>query len=358
MSQLKFEDFGKVVPLSSAKKSKSLSEYKTKKMYCEVEKRTVTAYQIPLTDIATSDLNPARKNDCPGNNVEQIANNLLEAPQEHPIKLEYEYDRGLLVPVFGCNRIRASLKNFRNGFSIPQVEDGHIWSTIFTGTPAEKNEIQIKENFNCKLPGSPGTCEDLVMMLARRIDMGELSSDREEVKQFVKKVASSWAGRKFRGVWNRLQKESNSLSSTFKTWDKEEISIYWAKNNQLGYQLEFDSQGSPIPVESGTVWENNGIKYAVYFATQLAETVVNLPANATRKKYFKKGIDKIIVVFSFNAATSGTIADRTKAFYEQLEEWNDNVIHTFDQVLRVPQSGSELKKFHSSGRFAFFKDFS
>ena len=336
--------------------------YESGRMHCTAYERMVDVYEIPLSHIDTGAMNPARQNDCPEGNVQQIADSLAVKGQDYPICLEWSQDKMAWQLVFGCNRTRASLSVFSKEISsissgIPRVSKGHIWASIFSGTTEEKNDIQIKENFEDKNPETPGTKEDLVMLVSKRIDLGALSLEREVVKSYVTKRAPQFAGKKFKGFWSALQAKSKTLGAKFKTWDKGQLSIWFAKNNKIGLKLktkvnEKTKQLEPIAYDSGHVVEHEGKKIAIYFFTQSSEIAGALPTNAAKKKFLKDGVDKIWIVGAINGgATSGTIVEKRKGFEKNVTEWN-SIVKTFDKVIWAPQSDSEQKTLLTAGLYA------
>lgn len=335
----------------------TIDNYELKRMYCKTHEKTLDSYQIPLDHIDTEGMNPARLNDCPEDNVNTIADSLSVKGQDHPISVEWSQDKGCWEIVFGCNRVRGSLRvsqveDYKNG--IPYVKDQHIWATVFTGDAEEKNDLQIKENFEDKNPEVAGTKDDLVMMIAARIDMGSLDDDRETVLKYITKRAPQFAGRKFKGFWNALQKNSQTLGAKFKTWDKGQLSIWFANNNNIGLNVktkycEETKRNIPVAYDSGHVVELDGKKIAIYFSTQSSEIAGALPTNATKKKFLKDGVDEVWIVGAINGgATSGTIAQKRKGFEKKVGEWN-TIVSTFHKVIWAPQSDSEQKTLLTAG---------
>ena len=323
------------------KKQKNLKSYPQRKMHSPPHDSDVTAYAIPLNHIATSALNPGRVNDCPDNNVTEIADDIEISGQVYPIMVSWNADTNMWDVKFGCNRTRAvqMLIDRSLDADIPYSEGNKIWASVFTGSPAELNKLQTKENFLVKLPGVSGTPADLVQLVSEAIHLGSLKADRDEVKAHVEENAPAYAGRKFTGIWNALQKTSATLQQKFKTWDKNELAKYFAAHNNIKHSMLKD-----VP-KSGHIVKFGSKKIAVYYVTQLSEVVGALPTNASTKKFITKNpATEVWVVVSLNAATSGTIKNKRDKFVGDIKRWNVNVAKSFDRVLCVPQSESETKQ--------------
>ena len=207
------------------KKQDNLRSYPRKGMHCPVTDKMVMAYGIPLEHIATTTLNPGRVNDCPENNIREIADSFDTSGQVHPIMVSWSTDTSKWDVKFGCNRTRAMtlLLDGNSPDPVPYSEGNRIWANVFSGSPAELNKLKTIENFKSKLPGVSGTQPDLVDLLNEAIILGALKADRQDVKEHVKEYAPSYAGRKFPGLWNKLQKTATTLQKKFKTWDKPEL---------------------------------------------------------------------------------------------------------------------------------------
>lgn len=324
----------------------------TKTMYCKVVEQPVTAYQVPLSLINMNNMNPARVNDCPENNVQQIQNDFEQRGQVHPIMLELNDDTGILDPVFGCNRIRASNNTFTSGVAeIPNVKKGHIWACFFTGTDAERNKLQTRENFGAKLPETSGHLDDLVELIKDRIKMKAIKPERADVQSYIKSEAPAYAGKKFKGFWNALQKKSATLQAKFKTWDKSGMSIYFAAHNEIGLSPIYGEDGNPVAYSPGHIVEHEGKKIAVYYATQLSEAAGALFGNAARKKYFPKSdVDEVWVLFAPNS-TAGRIKEVRQSFANKLKEDNTYLKPVYDRMICLPQTEMELKKYLTTGRY-------
>ena len=97
--------------------------------------------------------------------------------------------------------------------------------------------------------------------------------------------------------------------------------------------------------KSGHIVKFGSKKIAVYYVTQLSEAAGALPTNASTKKFItKNSATEVWVVVSLNAATSGTIKNKRDKFVGDIKKWNVNVAKSFDRVLCVPQSESEIKQ--------------
>lgn len=336
------------------KRKSDLSRYKKKRMYCPVYDEQIWAYAIPPGEFDELTLNPGRVNDCPENNIAEIADHMEVKGQEEPILVQWDESTGQWLVVYGCNRFRAANKLISRSpdFEIPYSEGNCIWCNIFTGSDAELNDIKTKENFKAKKPGVRGTKEDLISQLDERIRMGWLKPEKEDVRTYLKGAAPGYAGRKFSGVWNGLQAKSSLLKKKFKTWGKDDIAKYFANNNEVDHIL---TPGEKTP-ESGHIIEFDNKKIAIYYVSSSTEPNGALPTNAAKKKFVNKACDEVWVVAAFNNGTnSANIAKTRDACVKALKEWNDNVKKTFDRLICVPQSESEHRNMVYSGDYALDK---
>ena len=98
-------------------------------------------------------------------------------------------------------------------------------------------------------------------------------------------------------------------------------------------------------MSSGHVVKFKDRQIAIYYVTQNREINGALPTNASNKKFDPKNkVDKVWLVVAINSATSGTIDDHRNKFIKDIKRWNSHVAKSFDKVLYVPQSESEIKQ--------------
>jgi hypothetical protein len=336
------------------KNSINLSDYKTKKMFCPVRSKNEQCYYIPLNEVNDVTHNPARAKGTDEAKVNQIFDSLITAPegQEEPICLEWNPATAEWDKVFGYNRAWATSKAYKKGYSIqnhPKDRSPGIWAWVFTGSPPERTTLQLRENAN-KKPSSPATKDEVVVLLAKYIAQGGLSTGAykkaftsldddakyKRAKEYMKQTAPFWGGRRFIGVWNKLTQDGkSSVGLSYKTWSKDRLAKYYCAHNKLGIKMEdLDDKLSGSVVEKGTT------KYGIYFVTQRAEIGGALPTNVCKKKV-KEKVDKIILICALNDATVGSVDGVRKTFVTNATWWNNNIFDVFDEVCWMPQTKKE-----------------
>ena len=337
---------------------KSMSGYETKKMHCPASMHRQDAYAIPLDEIDDTDHNPARTGGTNETNVTQIFNSLVTSEQEEPICVVWLPSSSKFVPVFGYNRIWASQKAARSGLAITNTPDNHIWAYLFTGSTAEKTLLQMRENGN-KKPGASATQGDIVSLLKRYIETGGFDKGyetpwsslndekkRSRAQNLLNINVPFWAGQKFKGVWNRILASGEVTS--FKTWPKPSLAKYECAHGCNGLTEESLELNDKL---SGTVIDVDGNRTGFYFVSMKSEASGALPTNASKKRV-KGNLDRLVVIATLNGADVSTIDDARESFKKELVWWNENIMHTFDEILWMPQTKPETEKKYHKGEWA------
>ena len=350
----------------SAPQGCNLQNYSTMRMECPVENKVKSCYFIPLCEIESFSHNPARTGGTQPQNVTRIFDSLVTDPggQLEPICLEWNPATGKFDIVFGCHREWATRRAYGKGLAIanhPLSGVKGIWATIFTGTPAARTALQMRENGN-KLPSSPATKDEMVNMLRKFISQGGLDigyptpfkslSDKEKydrARQAMKQISPTWAGNKFKGLWNKLNQNGNSsVGLSFGTYGKEKLAQYFCNNNPYGI-----SESDLEKKLSGTVLEKDDKVYAIYFVNQKSEMAGALPTNTSRSKK-KNGIDHLIIVAALNDSTTANIAESRVWFEDKAKSWNEDIARfkVFDEIFWMPQTEKERDAHILSGTWA------
>ena len=244
------------------------------------------------------------------------------------------------------------------GFAIanhPANEPPGIWAWIFTGSPAEKTTLQLRENAN-KKPHSPATKQQVVKLLGQYISQGGFGqiwwtySDTQKydcARKYMMVTAPIWGSRKFKGVWNLLTQNGNSkVALSFRTWSKDKLAEYFCAHNPYGIV-----KGDLDAKLSGSKVIKNGKKYGIYFVSAKTEIAGALPTNASKLRV-KRDIDEMIVVCAFNDSTVTGIKNHRKAFVDDSEWWNTEIKHVFDHIYFMPQTKKETDNMMVAGQWA------
>ena len=343
-----------------------LQLFESKKMYCPVSKEEKTCYYVPLDMIDSLSHNPGRKKGTQNDNVTSIAESFRTSPdgQEEPVCLRWSGTRGNCERVFGVHRCEAAnivqnVDDLKIANHPEHVAPG-IWAWFFSGTEAEKTLLQMKENGN-KKPQSPATKDEIATMLKKIIDQGGLDNQgngtfaslddeakRARAKDFMKKEVPIWGGKKFRGVWNIiLGNDTHSSYSSLKTWTKANVREYFAYHNKYNLPIdEVSNTKNPSPYI-----DKDGVKYNIRFVADGQEMTSALPAHAAKARH-KKKVDKTIVVIGLGRTTLKKIENDRKQFIKEARFWNENIYHSFDELLFVPQTKEETEKYLLKGQYA------
>ena len=355
---------GKVIKIKNKKQSRcDLSMYTSKTMDCPVTAARQCQF-IPLSQINTMLTNPGRLGGTQQSNVSEIFDSLITNPdgQEEPVCLEWMQPTQEFNAVFGFNRLWATDEAYRKGFSIanhPETGEPGIWAWVFTGTPAQRTALQMRENGN-KKPQSPATKDQMVGMLERYIREGGLSigyanpfaslNDEEKytrAKDFMKGNTPYWGGRRFKGVWNKLTQDGNdSIGVSYRTYSKKKMAEYFCNNNPYGIEMK-DLKSD----YSGSVVEIDGTVYAVYFASNSSEMAGALPTNAS-KCHVKNSVNNLIIVGALNNSSTGKVVSQRASFGEDAVYWNNNIYPCFSEVFWMPQTEKECDAHIMSGTWA------
>jgi len=346
-------NYGKVVNLkSSAQRSCNLQNYKNQRMECPVD-GIKTCYFVPLSDIESFSHNPARSGGTLSTKVTQILESFISDPkgQIEPICLEWNPATGKFDIVFGCHREWAANDAYAKGLAIanhPITGEPGIWAWVFTGSPAERTALKMRENGD-KLPSSPATKDEMVNMLREYISQGGLDigyptsfqslSDKDKydrARAFMKSNTPFWGGRKFKGVWNKLIQNGNpNVGLSFANYSKAKIAEYFCAHNPYGIkESDLDSK------LSGSVVKINNVVYGIYFASQKSEMGGALPTNASLLRH-NKNIDHMIVVGVLNDSTTATVAASRITIEKKAKKWNKNIFNAFDEIFWMPQTLKE-----------------
>jgi|TARA_R110000824_G_scaffold11059_3_gene48242 hypothetical protein len=336
----------------SKNSSCNLLSYSNQKMDCPVVGKR-KCYFIPLSEIQSFSHNPARAAGTQSSAVSQIFDSLITdiGGQLEPISVEWNQSISKFDIVFGCHREWAINDAYAKGFVIANHPSGvgpGIWAWVFTGSPAERTAIQMKENGD-KKPSSPATKSEMVTLLSQYIAQGGLDfghkiafanlSDKDKynrARTFMKKNTPFWGGRKFKGVWNALTLNGSSVVSlSYTTFSKAKLAEYFCNNNPYGIQ-----KSDLDPKLSGSVVVKNGVKYGIYFVTKRAEIGGALPTNASNLRAYKK-IDHMILVSALNDSTQATVSKSRTTFENKAKNWNSNIFDAFDEIFWMPQTKSE-----------------
>ena len=329
--------------MNRAAKAKMYS-YQTKKMECAALKKVIPVFAIPLDEIEEApQQNPARVGGTQHTNVKNLHDDLTTrvGGQVEPICVRWEETKRKFIPVFGYNRVAAFREAAEGGFSIDGSPDNTIWAWVFTGSNTDKIIIQGKENFN-KKPGSPGTKDDVVLLLKEfydkggfdRTDLGydtpfnQLSDDEkyDRVKKFVQENWPLWGGRKFQGVWNKFN--TGGQLTKFKTWQKPDLAEFYLAHNNRNITIQDvpvcaakkgKNAGKRI-LDSGTIVNKGNERICFYFIVHKGESVT-LPAHVIRK-YLKGSYDRLIVVGCLNNATESGLDKARNNFRDSVIEFN------------------------------------
>ena len=330
----------------------NLQNYISKKMDCPVAGNKM-CYFIPLGDIQSFSHNPARASGTQQSAVSQIFDSLITNPdgQLEPVCVEWSPSSGQFDVVFGCHREWAISDVYTKGFTIanhPVSAEPGIWAWVFTGNPAERTAIQMKENGD-KKPSSPATKSEMVTLLSRYIGQGGLDfghqlafaslSDTDKynrAKTFMKTNTPFWGGRKFKGIWNALTVNGNTVVSlNYTTFSKEKLAEYFCNNNT--YAIQMSDLSTKL---SGSVVVKNGVRYGIYFVTKRSEIGGALPTNASNLRFSKK-IDHMILVSALNDSTQATVSASRATFERRAKEWNNNIFDAFNEIFWMPQTTNE-----------------
>lgn len=346
-------NYKKVINLkSNASTSCNLQNYTSQRMECPVD-GIKTCYFVPLSDIESLSHNPARTGGTLPIKVAQILESIISDPrgQIEPICLEWNPATGKFDIVFGCHREWATSDAYAKGLAIanhPITGEAGIWAWIFTGSPAQRTALKMRENGD-KLPSSPATKDEMVNMLREYISQGGLDigyptsfvslSDKEKynrARDFMKSNTPFWGGRKFKGVWNKLTQNGNSnVGLSFATYSKVRLSQFFCAHNPYGIkESDLDSK------LSGSVVEIDNVVYGIYFASQKSEMGGALPTNASLLRH-NKNIDHMIVVGVLNDSTTATVAASRITFQKKAQRWNKNIFNAFDEIFWMPQTQKE-----------------
>jgi len=345
---------------SNSVKQCNLQIFTNNRMDCPVTQNRI-CYFIPLNFIDGLSHNPGRAGGTQPTAVSEIFDSLITDPkgQLEPICLEWNPATGKFEIVFGCHREWATNEVYTKGFTIANHLDTNaagIWAWVFTGSPAERTKIQMRENGN-KKPQSPATKNQMVDMLNTYIaqgglDTGPLSSftslsDDDKytrARNFMKGNTPYWGGRKFKGIWNKLTQNGNpSVAVSFKTYSKSKLADYFCAHNPYGIKKQDLKKDF-----SGSVVVKNGVKYGIYIVNSKSEIAGALPTNAS-KCMFKNKVDHMIIVAALNNSTTANISKDRQTFEQTTTEWNQNIYKAFHEVFWMPQTKSETAKHILSG---------
>ena len=342
----------------------NLQSFQSQPMACPVSTLGApTCYFIPLAMIDGYQHNPGRSGGTQTTIVSQIFDSMITEPkgQLEPICVEWNPATQMFEIVFGCHREWATSDAYSKGFAIanhPQLGIPGIWAWIFTGSPAERTKIQMRENGN-KKPQSPATKDEMVDMLGRYISQGGLDigyttsftnlTDQQKYKRAQKFMSSNtpfWGGRKFKGVWNKLTQNGNAtVNLAFTTFSKEKLAEYFCSNNSYGIKMEDLRNGNN---KSGSVVKKNGKTYGIYFVNAKTEIGGALPTNASKLRV-NEGITDMILVGCLNDSGTATIVNDRHTFETRATWWNSNIFKSFNEVFWMPQTKSEYNKHMVAG---------
>ena len=359
----------------------NLTSFPTRKMFCPVTGKKEKCYYIPLGMINSSEMNPMRPGGTPSQNITEIMEDLVAIPegQIEPGCLEWNATTDQFDKVFSFNRFRAICQADEKGLQIantPTPDGGGMWAWVFSGTPAEKTRLRIRENGN-KRPGKSATKGEIVKGFLKYISEGgcdqalnpepgnildhtafSLLTDKEKrarAKEHLKEMAPQWGGRKFTGIWNAMTRNNGGttqgfgIGASYKTWDKSVMQkfacAHASKNGCNGL-------ANVTEIESGfVVTDRNKKKTAYYFVNNYKEHHGALPTNATKKKV-KENVDEVVVIACFNDASVATFATKRSDFADELRWWNNNIKKVFTKVLYMSADDTEMTTFHNVGKFA------
>ena len=343
----------------------SLQQYISKRMECPVAKKK-TCYFIPLSDIDGLKNNPGRATGTQQSAVNDLMDSLITDPdgQKEPIAVEWIPSKGKFDIVFGCHREWACSEAFSKGFQIanhPTIGQAGIWAWIFSGAPADRTKVQMKENGN-KDPYTAGTKIEMVNFLKKYVNQGGLDNgpaDRfsdlsdadkyDRAKAFMAKETPKWGKRRFPGVWNILTRNGcATMGLSFTTYGKLKLAQYFANNNPYG--IKYSDLKDPDP--SGSIVTINGVTYGIYFVNQGNQINGATPTNAS-KCAVNKNVDHMIVVGALNGSTDANIVQRRRTLEGAAEYWNKLVKKkTFHEVFWMPQTQEEHAKHMVAGTWA------
>jgi hypothetical protein len=346
-----------------------LKIYPTRRMYCPVQGKMVTAYGIPVGQITRAPLNPGRPGGTDQANVNSVYNKLVTSPdgQEEPCSAAWDSASGMWDLVFGWNRTDGVQMAQANSMVIANSPNYELWIVPFLGTPGEKGRLQLRENAN-KKGGKESTAIEVATMLANLAILGEMDQtgspfkgcdDAEKRKRCLAVVnveAPQWGGTTFSSVWKYLGNKNggtNSLGLKFKQWpNKYELSQYFIAHNSLGI-TDRDVLASPnagnrgldangdVYFQSGFYLDKNGKRYLFYIAVNKSEIAGALPTNATKMR-IKNKADYVIVLVACNKTNAKGIHMQRQSFADEATWWNKNALHVFDELYFIAQTSPEI----------------
>tara|TARA_R110000824_G_scaffold135206_3_gene298325 strand:- start:82 stop:1239 length:1158 start_codon:yes stop_codon:yes gene_type:complete len=331
-----------IVTPTSSTQGWSLETAKTRINYDPVLDIDVTEYQIPYNKVTIDKKSQNRDTGTPQSKQSSLAHDMNTKGQKTGVKVAIGED-GDFPLRWGNTRRGGAGKLYRNEDNldrqfcvIKNCDEGMIWASIWDGKDRDLRRMQAREN-NLHDPTTPANIHDNIRSMKDIIDDGHLDyggkrydecDDEEKRVRMQKEVNETmppFAGKKFKGFFNKFRK---TIKSGFQVHSKDmkQMQDHFVKSNPLGitsmnealtgyghhFEVEYDIIGNklPAPERVKIIFPNNGTDKGSIFQQAFAA------------KYVYKTADKVYSVVAVNPSQSKLLTKFRDNDIAVQEEWN------------------------------------
>tara|TARA_R110001583_G_scaffold58794_1_gene175026 strand:- start:12294 stop:13412 length:1119 start_codon:yes stop_codon:yes gene_type:complete len=328
----------------------AMTQYQSRNGWCPVREIKLTEYQIPLDLIRRMPKShQPRVQDCSeGAVIEKAEQMKSEKGQTTGICVYANKDDDTFDVYWGNTRFRGGKVLSSRGERIYNCESGYIWASLYEHSLSNLRKYQAAEN-NSHDVNERATPEDNLNSILQMIREGQIKGygdldqekQREEVKELY--LECKMPAHKFRSLWNQVKKRDKVTSRKMRTWDKNELPVYFGAHNDYG----ITSQQCNATTRSGTVFdvtiEGQAEKLAVYFVSKTSEFGGATLSNTNWNRNIHKHSTKVVVVVSMNDNRGRDINGSRDSIIDKIKKWNPSLVanKSVDRILFVPQTESE-----------------
>ncbi len=334
-----------------------MTNYDQRDGYCPVRDIQVSEYQIPLELISRLPKSgQSRVQDCSESSVIEKAEQMKSPKgQTTGICVLANKQTGTFDVFWGNTRLRGSKILDSRGEKIYNCDKGYIWASLYEHDISDLDKFQAIEN-NIHDVNERATLDDNINSILKMIESGKVDSYHDDKKSYndieqdqqrdaVKRLYEecSMPGNNFRRLWNQVKKKNKATSRKMKTWDKNELAVYFGAHNDCGITKEQCN----ATTESGAVFEveidGKTEKLAVYFTSKQSEFATNGVANPQYKRNVQKKATYVLAVVSLNDSRGSSINQSRDTVIKKIREWNAEIKagKSIDRIIFVPQTEAE-----------------
>jgi|TARA_Y100000310_G_scaffold77303_1_gene73934 hypothetical protein len=327
-----------------------MTQYETRDVWCPVREVQLTEYQVPLKLIRRlPKSHQPRVQDCSETAVIEKAEQMKSSKgQSTGICVGVNKGNKIFDLYWGNTRFRGANILESRGEKIHNCDKGFIWASLYEHSSTDLKMYQAIEN-NVHDVNVRASEEDNVKSILDMISEGKIPNykdleqgeQRTKVKELYKKC--KMPDHKFQTLWNRIKKQDKATSRKMRTWDKNELAIYFGNNNDYGItkdQCNFETKSGDVFI---LIVDGVEKKLSPYFVSKSSEFAGATLANTQWKRNINNLCDEIVIIAALNDKNVENIQKGRQNAIDKIKDWNPSMGNkkSVDRIIFVPQIEAE-----------------